>query len=202
MSVSETSGPQPLWRAGWYRPARQVASPNHGMRPHGQAIDLVMIHSISLPPGRYGGDEIEHFFTNRLDASAHPYFETLRSVEVSAHFVVRREGELLQFVSCADRAWHAGRSSFQGRENCNDFSIGIELEGLEGEAFAPAQYRALTRLLRDLRAAYPIEHVAGHEHVAPGRKADPGAAFDWRGLQAVLGWPAACFPALPQGAAG
>jgi AmpD protein len=156
-----------------------------------------VIHSISLPPGRYGGDEIERFFTNRLDGATHPYFETLRGLEVSAHFLVRREGELLQFVSCDDRAWHAGRSSFLGRENCNDFSIGVELEGLEGEAFAPVQYRVLADLLRHLRWVYPIEHVAGHEHVAPGRKADPGAAFDWVGLRERLGWPPSCFPTWP-----
>lgn len=182
-----------LWHEGWYRPARAVPSPNHGPRPPGQVIDLVILHSISLPPGRYGGDEIERFFTNALDWAAHPYFETLRGLEVSAHFVVRRDGSLLQFVSCERRAWHAGRSSFQGRDNCNDFSIGIELEGLEGEAFAPAQYRVLATLLRDLRAIYPIAHVTGHEHVAPGRKADPGPAFDWAGLRAALDWPAASF---------
>jgi AmpD protein len=184
------------WREGWLAGARTVPSPHHGERPPGIAPDLVVIHSISLPPGRYGGPEIEAFFTNRLDVSQHPYFERLRGLEVSAHFVVRRDGELLQFVSCDRRAWHAGRSSFRGRENCNDFSVGIELEGLEGEAFAPVQYRVLVALLRDLRAAYPITHVAGHEHVAPGRKADPGAAFDWGGLQRSLGWPVACFAPL------
>jgi AmpD protein len=196
MASSESRVPA-LWREGWYRPARAVSSPNHGPRPTGQSVDLVVLHSISLPPGCYGGDEIERFFTNTLDHEAHPYFDTLRGLEVSAHFVVRREGELLQFVSCERRAWHAGRSSFQGRDNCNDFSVGIELEGLEGEAFSPAQYRVLANLLRDLRAAYPIAHVAGHEHVAPGRKADPGAGFDWEGLRAALAWPQASFPFGP-----
>lgn len=190
------------WCEGWYRPARRVPSLHHGPRPPGQPIDLVVIHSISLPPGRYGGEEVERFFTGGLDWTAHPYFETLRGLQVSAHFVVRREGELLQCVSGQRRAWHAGRSSFRGRDNCNDFSIGIELEGLEGEAFAPVQYRVLAALLRDLRAVYPIAHVAGHEHVAPGRKADPGAAFDWAGLEGLLGWPPACFDAVPPRAIG
>ncbi|MCX7659250.1 MULTISPECIES: 1,6-anhydro-N-acetylmuramyl-L-alanine amidase AmpD [Caldimonas] len=191
-------GPTPAqrWREGWWAGARAVPSPNEGPRPPGVVPELVVIHSISLPPGRYGGAEIEDFFTNRLDCSQHPYFERLRGLEVSAHFVVRRDGELLQFVSCDRRAWHAGRSVFRGRENCNDFSVGIELEGLEGEAFAPVQYRALVLLLRELRAVYPIAHVAGHEHVAPGRKADPGAAFDWQGLQRALDWPVACFAPL------
>lgn len=188
--------PAARWREGWLAGARAVPSPNQGERPPGTVPDLVVIHSISLPPGRYGGDEIEAFFTNRLDVCRHPYFERLRGLEVSAHFVVRRDGELLQFVSCDRRAWHAGRSAFRGRENCNDFSVGIELEGLEGEAFAPVQYRVLAALLRDLRAAYPIAHVTGHEHVAPLRKADPGAAFDWEGLQRLLGWPPACFTPL------
>ncbi|PPE67930.1 1,6-anhydro-N-acetylmuramyl-L-alanine amidase AmpD [Caldimonas caldifontis] len=196
MAVSEPPR-NVLWHEGWYRLARAVPSPNHGLRPPGQVIDLVILHSISLPPGRYGGDEIERFFTNTLDWAAHPYFETLRGLEVSAHFVVQRDGGLLQFVSCERRAWHAGRSSFQGRDNCNDFSIGIELEGLEGEAFAPIQYRTLVTLLRDLRAIYPVAHVTGHEHVAPGRKSDPGPAFDWAGLQAALGWPAVCFALSP-----
>lgn len=182
------------FQGGWHAGARIVASPNHGARPDGAVTDLVVIHSISLPPGEYWGGHIEQLFTNTLDWSAHPYFEHIRGTEVSAHFVILRAGELLQFVSCDERAWHAGRSSFQGRDNCNDFSIGIELEGLEGEAFAPAQYRALARLLRDLRARYPIEHVAGHEHVASGRKQDPGAAFDWQRLAVELAWPARCFP--------
>jgi AmpD protein len=182
------------FRGGWHAGARIVASPNRGARPDGVVTDLVVIHSISLPPGEFGGGHIERLFTNKLDWSAHPYFEHIRGTEVSAHFVIRRDGELLQFVSCDERAWHAGRSSFQGRDNCNDFSIGVELEGLEGEAFAPAQYRALVGLLHDLRTRYPIEHVAGHEHVAPGRKQDPGAAFDWRRLAIELAWPARCFP--------
>lgn len=174
------------WRAGWWSAAKAVPSPNFGPRPAGVAVTLAIVHSISLPPGEYGGGAIEDLFTNRLDLSAHPYFEGLRGVEVSAHFVVRRDGELLQFVSCDDRAWHAGRSNWRGRGNCNDWSIGIELEGLEGQTFEAAQYRQLARLLRVLSARYPIEEAVGHEHVAPGRKGDPGAGFDWTGLADAL----------------
>ena len=147
-----------------------------------------------MPPGIYGGDEIERLFTNRLDWEAHPYFQQIRGLEVSSHFVLRRDGELLQFVSCEDRAWHAGRSVWRGRENCNDYSIGIELEGLEGEQFEPAQYDALTVLLQRLACDYPLQWVVGHEHVAPGRKQDPGPGFDWARLKSQLGWPARYFP--------
>ena len=175
------------WRGGWLRRARSIASPNFGARPQGTVVDLVVLHSISLPPGHFGGDAIERLFTNRLDWSAHPYYETIRSIAVSAHFVIRRDGALLQFVSCDDRAWHAGASSWQGRDGCNDFSIGIELEGLEGESFDERQYPVLAELLRSVAARYPIAAVAGHEHVAPGRKADPGAGFDWVRLRRSLG---------------
>ena len=174
------------WRGGWLRRARSVASPNFGARPEGTAVDLVVLHSISLPPGHFAGDAIERLFTNRLDWSAHPYYETIRGATVSAHFVIRRDGELLQFVSCDDRAWHAGASSWQGRDGCNDFSIGVELEGLEGERFDERQYPQLGALLRSVAARYPIAAVAGHEHVAPGRKADPGAGFDWARLHRLL----------------
>jgi len=171
------------WRAGWLGRARAVRSPNFGPRPEGAVVDLVVLHSISLPPGRFGGDAIERLFTNRLDWSEHPYYETIRGLAVSAHFVVRRDGELVQFVSCADRAWHAGRSSWRGREGCNDFSIGIELEGLEGETFDDRQYTVLAALVDSVAAHYPVVDVAGHEHVAPGRKADPGVGFDWTRLR-------------------
>lgn len=184
----------PLWHQGWYRFARRLDSPNFGPRPAGSAVDLVVVHSISLPPGRYGGDEVQRLFTNTLDWDAHPYFQQIRGLQVSAHFFVRRGGELWQFVSCDDRAWHAGTSSWQGRANCNDYSVGIELEGLEGEAFEPAQYEALAALVAALAQAYPIAHIAGHEHVAPGRKADPGAGFDWAAVRRQLGWPDRCFP--------
>ena len=153
------------------------------------AVDLVVLHSISLPPGVYGGDAIERLFTNRLDWSAHPSFEAIRGLQVSAHFLLRRDGRALQFVSADQRAWHAGASTWRGRDNCNDFSIGIELEGLEGEAFEPAQYTALTGLLQALLRRYPLRAIAGHEHVAPGRKRDPGPGFDWRALAALPGFP-------------
>ncbi len=171
------------WRDGWLRRARAVPSPNCGPRPEALAIDLVVLHSISLPPGEYGGDAIEGLFTNRLDPDAHPYYATISGLAVSAHFLIRRDGELLQFVSADERAWHAGASSWEGREGCNDFSVGIELEGLEGDAFEDAQYAALSSLLASLAERYPIRMVAGHEHVAPGRKDDPGTGFDWPRLR-------------------
>ena len=158
-------------------------------------MSLALIHSISLPPGVYGGDEVERLFTNRLDWDAHPYFQRIRGLTVSAHFFIRRDGELLQFVSCDERAWHAGASSWQGRADCNDYSVGIELEGLEGEHFEAAQYAVLATLLQAVATCYPIRHVVGHEHVAPGRKEDPGPGFDWDRLQAALGWPGSTFPA-------
>ena len=171
------------WRGGWLRRARRVDSPNFGPRPEATIVDLVVLHSISLPPGCFGGDAIERLFTNRLDWSAHPYFETIRGTTVSAHFLVGRDGELVQFVSGDDRAWHAGESSWQGRAGCNDFSIGIELEGLEGERFDERQYPQLAALLASVAARYPIAAIAGHEHVAPGRKGDPGCGFDWSRLR-------------------
>ena len=171
------------WRDGWLRRARAVPTANCGARPEKTQVDLVVLHSISLPPGEYGSDAIEQLFTNRLDWSAHPYFESIRGLAVSAHFLIRRDGELVQFVSCDERAWHAGESRWQGRENCNDFSIGIELEGLEGEPFDDAQYPVLAALLGSAALRYPIAAVAGHEHVAPGRKLDPGAGFDWPRLR-------------------
>ena len=182
------------WANGWLQRARRVESPNFGARPEGTAVSLAVIHSISLPPGEYGSDAIERLFTNRLDWDAHPYYDRIRGLQVSSHFVVRRSGELQQFVSCDERAWHAGLSSWRGRAGCNDYSVGIELEGREGELFEPAQYDELARLLVALQARYPLAHVAGHEHVAPGRKQDPGAGFDWPRLITSLGWPAHCFP--------
>jgi AmpD protein len=163
-----------------------VPSAHFGARPVGTKVTLVVLHSISLPPGVYGGDAIERLFTGRLDCDEHPYYDALRGLQVSAHFVVRRDGGLLQFVSCDERAWHAGRSVWRGRENCNDWSIGIELEGLEGQTFEAPQYLQLARLLRALARRYPLAEVVGHEHVAPGRKADPGAGFDWPALRRLL----------------
>lgn len=155
---------------------------------------MVVLHSISLPPGHYGGDGIERLFTNQLDWTADPYYQGIRGLKVSAHFLIRRQGKLLQFVSCDRRAWHAGDSSWRGRGDCNDFSIGIELEGLEGEAFEAAQYRTLAQLLRALQRRYPVAEVVGHEHVAPARKRDPGPGFDWKLLARQLRWRAARVP--------
>ncbi len=185
----------PVWTEGWLGRARPCPSPNFGPRPAGTLIDLVVIHSISLPPGEYGGDAIEQLFLNRLDWDAHPYYDHLRGLEVSAHFVVQRGGALLQFVSCDQRAWHAGASEWRGRPGCNDYSIGIELEGLDGGRFEPAQYRVLADLLRDIARRYPVTSVAGHEHVAVGRKQDPGPGFDWLRLMSMLDFPTRCFPA-------
>lgn len=183
-----------LWQRGWYRFARRLDSPNFGARPAGAAVDLVVVHSISLPPGRYGGDEVQRLFTNTLHWDAHPYFKSIEGMQVSSHFYVRRNGELWQFVSCDDRAWHAGVSHYRGRANCNDDSVGIELEGLEGEPFEPAQYETLAGVCAAIAQHYPVQHIAGHEHVAPGRKGDPGAGFDWAVLQRHLSWPARFFP--------
>lgn len=183
--------------SGWLAMARHVPSPNFGPRPERMPIDMVVVHSISLPPGVYGGLEVEQLFTNQLDWSAHPYFEQIRGAEVSAHFYIRRDGELIQFVSVLDRAWHAGRSSWQGRDNCNDFSIGVELEGLEDHPFDPPQYETLQKLIMALKQQWPIATVVGHEHVAPGRKNDPGKAFDWKGLQHRLGANHGLIPELP-----
>jgi N-acetyl-anhydromuramoyl-L-alanine amidase len=185
----------PLWDGGWYRFARRAQSPNFGPRPQGAQVDLVVVHSISLPPGQYGGDEVQQLFTNTLDWNAHPYFKGIEGMEVSSHFYVRRGGELWQFVSCDDRAWHAGASHWRGRGDCNDDSVGIELEGLEGDAFEAAQYETLAGLCAALAQRYPIAHVAGHEHIAPGRKRDPGAGFDWPKLRRELAWPRERFPA-------
>lgn len=185
-----------LWAQGWYRFAKRLDSPNFGPRPAGAGVDLIVVHSISLPPGVYGGDEVLRLFTNQLDWNAHPYFKTIEGMQVSAHFFIRRDGMCWQFVSCDDRAWHAGASSWCGRANCNDFSVGIELEGLEGETFEAAQYGKLASLCDAIAQRYPIAHVAGHEHIAPGRKNDPGPGFDWGRLRSGLSaWPAERFPA-------
>lgn len=174
------------WSAGWYRAARRVPSPNVGARPAGAEVTLAVVHAISLPPGVWGGDAIERFFTNRLDAAAHPYFAGIAALQVSAHFLIRRTGEVVQFAAVDARAWHAGRSVWRGRDNCNDWSLGVELEGLDGLCFTTAQYQRLARLLRDAARAWPVAEVVGHEHVAPGRKFDPGPGFDWLRLAALL----------------
>ena len=164
---------------GWLDEARQLPSPNCDARPGDEAPSLIVIHNISLPPGEFGGTAVEELFTNRLDWDAHPYYQGIRGLQVSAHFFIRRDGELIQFVPCGMRAWHAGASSWCGRERCNDFSIGIELEGTDDQPFSDAQYAKLAQLTRALKAAYPIEHIAGHADIAPGRKTDPGPHFDW-----------------------
>ena len=183
-----------VWQSGRDRPARWLASPNFGPRPNHPQIDLLVLHSISLPPGEYGGQQVQDLFTNRLDWEQHAYFKQIQGIEVSAHFYIRRTGEIWQFVSCDDRAWHAGTSHYRGRGNCNDDSIGIELEGLEGEPFEIAQYQALSVLCPAIAQRYPIAHIAGHEHIAPGRKADPGSGFDWNLLQNYLGLTDQYFP--------
>jgi AmpD protein len=164
---------------GWHRRARRVRSPNFDARPAGVPIDLLVIHHISLPADHYSGDAIERLFTNRLDADADPALASLCAMRVSAHFLIRRRGELCQFVSGDDRAWHAGASSFRGRERCNDFSIGIELEGSGTRPFTQAQYRVLASLTVALARRWPLRHLAGHSDIAPGRKADPGPFFEW-----------------------
>lgn len=184
----------PLWHQGWHPQARCLASPNFGLRPDGVLIDLIVVHSISLPPGQYGGDAVQRLFTNQLDWDEHPYFQGIRGLEVSSHFYIQRNGSLWQFVSCNHRAWHAGASQYRGKSNCNDDSVGIELEGLEGGRFEDAQYQCLAELCHQLKQHYPIAHVAGHEHIAPGRKLDPGPGFEWPRLQKQLDFPPQAFP--------
>ncbi len=164
---------------GWITGARRVLSPNCDSRPPGAAATLLVLHSISLPRGEYGGDAIERLFTNRLDPASHPSFAGLAGLCVSAHFLVRRDGGLIQFVPLLQRAWHAGVSCWRGRERCNDFSVGIELEGTDEGEFADAQYEILLNLLKRLQNLLPLREIAGHSDVAPGRKSDPGAGFDW-----------------------
>ena len=173
-------------RSGIVRAAAQIASPNCDARPAGVKITLLVIHGISLPPGEFGGPWIVELFTNRLNMNAHPHFATLANQRVSAHFLIRRDGSLAQFVSCAMRAWHAGASSWRGRERCNDFSIGVELEGADDVPYADLQYATLATLTRALRRRYRIRDVAGHNDIAPGRKTDPGPAFDWARFRRMI----------------
>jgi AmpD protein len=167
--------------------ARYIESPNCDERPAGCRVEILVIHYISLPPGRFGGQAIEEFFTNRLDPEAHPFFAKIAKLKASAHFLVRRNGAVIQFVPCAKRAWHAGESSWKGRLRCNDFSIGIEVEGDETVPFTGAQYRRLGALTRALTARYPISEIVGHSDIAPSRKTDPGPQFDWARYRALLG---------------
>ena len=176
--------------SNWVAGARRILSPNCDSRPAGTEVSLLVLHSISLPRGHYGkvraGSAIERLFTNRLDPAEHPSFADLAGVRVSAHFLVRRDGELIQFVPLRQRAWHAGVSRWRGRERCNDFSVGVEIEGTDDGEFESAQYECLTRLARSLQAQLPLRDIAGHSDIAPGRKTDPGTAFDWTRLLADL----------------
>lgn len=171
---------------GWLTGARRIPSPNCDERPAGQAVRLIVVHAISLPPGVFGGDGIVRLFTNTLDPEAHPYYREIQFLRVSAHFLIRRDGGLVQFVPCDLRAWHAGASSWRGVDRCNDFSIGIELEGSDELAFDPPQYAVLARLIHSLQQRYPIEDIVGHAEIAPGRKTDPGPLFDWAHLDRLL----------------
>lgn len=166
--------------------ATQVPSINYDERPSGEPVTLAVVHAISLPPGEFGGDAIEKFFTNALDYDAHPYFDCLRGLRVSAHFLIKHDGTVVQFVPCEKRAWHAGVSCHAGRTRCNDFSVGIELEGTGEVAYTDFQYEALFALIGVLRRRYPIEDVVGHSDISPGRKTDPGPSFDWMRLRDAL----------------
>ena len=181
---------------GWYTAAHRLPSPNFEARPGGIEPTLVVVHNISLPPDEFGGDAIAEFFQNRLDHDAHPYYDHLRGMRVSSHFVIHRDGRVEQYVSCNERAWHAGVSSFLGRERCNDFSVGIELEGSDRCAFEDAQYASLNEVVQVLTRRYPIEALAGHSDIAPGRKTDPGPYFEWSRLQRDTQLPLQYFPYL------
>jgi AmpD protein len=169
---------------GWLAGVRRVPSPNVDERPVDTPINLIVIHAISLPPGHFGGPGIIELFTNTLDPLAHPYYRDIAALRVSAHFLIRRDGELIQFVATTRRAWHAGASRWSGRERCNDFSLGIELEGCDEQPFTTAQYDALNILINRLQRHYPIEAIVGHADIAPGRKTDPGPCFEWSRLHA------------------
>ena len=165
---------------------RYIPSPNCDERPAGAAIDLLVIHNISLPPGEFGGPGIVELFTNQLDPAAHPYFRGIADNRVSAHFLIRRDGELIQFVPCGKRAWHAGESTWRGRDRCNDFSIGIELEGTDDSPFEDTQYGRLTHLTCALQSVYALADIVGHSDIAPVRKTDPGPCFDWPRFRGLL----------------
>lgn len=174
---------------GWLTTARRCPSPNQDARPEGEVVSLLVIHAISLPPEHFAGDAVERLFTNRLDHAAHPYYAGLRGLRVSAHLFLRRRGELIQFVRFGDRAWHAGVSVFEGREACNDYAIGIELEGSDHRPFTRIQYRRLVEVCRALMRAYPgitPARMVGHADIAPGRKTDPGPYFDWADFRGRL----------------
>lgn len=175
-------------RSGWCQGARHCPSPNFNERPQAE-VSLLVIHNISLPPGQFGTGKVQEFFQNRLIVDEHPYFAEIASLRVSAHFLIERDGAITQFVSCNERAWHAGQSCFAGRENCNDFSLGVELEGTDEQPFSDAQYAALVGLTAELQRVYPaltLERICGHSDIAPTRKTDPGPAFDWSRLRTAL----------------
>ena len=176
----------PLDAAGWWPEARRIVSPNCDARAPEGLVDVIVVHAISLPPEQFGGGAIEALFTNQLDPAAHPYYAGIAHLRVSAHFLIRRDGEVIQFVPAGLRAWHAGVSQWQGRERCNDFSLGIELEGSDHQPFESAQYAQLARLIGVLAQACPIADVVGHSDVSPGRKTDPGPFFDWARLASLL----------------
>jgi len=176
-------------REGIVRAAAQVPSPNCDDRPPDAAISLLVVHGISLPPAQFGGPGIVDLFTNRLDPDAHPYYRQIAALRLSSHFLIRRDGSLVQFVPCGRRAWHAGTSSWRGVERCNDFSIGVELEGTDELPYEAAQYATLARLTRALARRYGITEAAGHSDIAPGRKTDPGPAFDWLRYRRLAGLP-------------
>jgi len=175
--------------AGWLQSVEVIQSPNFDARPAGSKIKLVVVHGISLPPGEYGGGHIKDLFCNNLDVDAHEYFDSICEMKVSAHCLIERDGEILQFVSFLDRAWHAGESEWMGEQTCNDFSIGIELEGCDDQAYTEDQYLSLANLITSLRIRYPAiekEAITGHSDIAPGRKTDPGLAFDWEKLRRLV----------------
>jgi AmpD protein len=171
---------------GWWPAARRYDSPHRDARPDPDDITLLVVHNISLPAGRFGGHHVSDLFTGRIDQHADPSFADLRGLKVSSHFLIRRDGRVLQYVAAGERAWHAGQSSFCGRDRCNDYSIGVELEGTDDTPFEPAQYAALAALTVALQARYRLAAVRGHEHIAPGRKSDPGPCFDWQHYQKLL----------------
>ncbi|MCN4143660.1 MAG: 1,6-anhydro-N-acetylmuramyl-L-alanine amidase AmpD [Thiohalomonas sp.] len=174
---------------GWFTKAHKIPSPNYNKRPENTAIDAIIIHSISLPPGCYEGNDIHHFFSNKLDCDKAPFYDEIRDLSVSAHLLIRRDGELVQYVNLLERAWHAGPSCLGDQENCNDFSIGIELEGTHNSHFEAAQYKTLTSVVSSLLKCFPeisTERIVGHSDIAPGRKTDPGTGFDWGHWQAML----------------
>lgn len=188
IDLSETSAAE-LRLTGRLDTARWCPSPNFGPRPENAPVSLLVVHNISLPPGQFGGDAIERFFCNQLDPAAHPYFQTIADMRVSSHLLIRRDGTPVQFVSLLDRAWHAGRSCFRGEQECNDFSVGIELEGADDIPYTPAQYQMLTNLSLLIMKAWPAitpDRITGHSDIAPGRKTDPGPAFDWANYRQLL----------------